>query len=252
MGIVFRATDRALDRIVALKLIAPEVATDPVFRARFERECRLAAAIDHPHAVQVFHAGEQDGLLFLTMRYVDGTNLRRLLRTQGRLEPARAVAILGQVASALDEAHALGLVHRDVKPENILVLERPLADHAFLTDFGITKRATNAPLTRTGRLVGTVDYSAPEQVQGGDVDERADVYSLGCALFHMLSGNVLFDRPSDLDKLWAHVHEPPPKLLSLRPDLPASLGEVLDRALARIARTASSRPASSRVTPATR
>ena len=233
MGVVFRATDRALDRTVALKLIAPEVANDPVFRARFERECRLAAAIDHPHAVQIFQAGEEDGLLYLTMRYVDGTNLRRLLRTEGRLPPARGVAIIGQIASALDEAHALGLVHRDVKPENILVLERPPAEQAFLTDFGITKRATDEPLTRTGRLVGTVDYSAPEQVQGGDVDARADVYSLGCVLFHMLSGNVLFDRPSDLDKLWAHVHEPPPKLLSLRPDLPAPLGEAVDRALSK-------------------
>jgi DNA-binding NarL/FixJ family response regulator len=134
MGVVFRATDRMLDRTVALKLIAPEVASDPVFRARFERECRLAAAIDHPHAVQIFHAGEEDGLLYLTMRYVDGTNLRRLLRTEGRLAPARGVAISSQIASALDEAHALGLVHRDVKPENILVLERPPAEHAFLTE----------------------------------------------------------------------------------------------------------------------
>lgn len=232
-GIVFRATDRTLDRAVALKLIAPEASNDPVFRTRFERECRLAAAIDHPHVVEIFHAGEENGLLYLTMRYVDGTNLRKLLRNEGRLKPSRAVSIVAQIASALDEAHRLELVHRDVKPENVLLAQRLGREHAFLTDFGISKRAAEEPLTRTGVALGTVDYTAPEQAEGIDVDARADIYSLGCALFQTLTGAVLFDRDSDLDKLWAHVHDPPPKLLSVRSDLPPGLEGVLDRALAK-------------------
>ena len=163
MGLVFRATDLALGRTVALKVIAPEAAGNPVFRTRFERECRAAAAIDHPHVVQIFHAGENEGLLYLTMRYVDGNDLRRLLRSESRLEPARAVSIVSQIAGALDEAHALGLVHRDVKPGNILIAERAGHDHAYLTDFGITRRADDEHLTRTGVALGSVDYMAPSR-----------------------------------------------------------------------------------------
>ncbi len=233
MGLVFRATDCTLDRPVALKLIAPDMAGDRVFRARFLQECRLAAAIDHPHVVQIYHAGEQNGLLFLTMRYVDGTDLRRLLRAEGRLEPSRAVAILTQIASALDEAHRLGLVHRDVKPANVLISRRAGGDHGFLTDFGVTKRAVDQSLTQTAVPLGTVDYMAPEQAEGGDVDARADIYSLGCVFFQTLTGGVLFDRDSDLDKRWAHVHEPPPTLRSVAPDLPRGLQDVLARALAK-------------------
>jgi serine/threonine protein kinase len=233
MGVVFRASDRVLDRTVALKVIMPEVAGDPVFRARFERECRLAAALDHPHIVEVFHAGEEHGLLYLTMRFVDGYDLRRLLDAESRLEPPRAVEIAAQTASALDAAHGLGLIHRDVKPENVLIAQRPGGEHAFLTDFGITKRAADEPLTRTGVAIGTVDYTAPEQARGTDVDARADVYSLGCLLFRMLTGRVLFPRGTELDKLFAHVHEPPPELLDVVPDLPPRLQEVLDRALAK-------------------
>lgn len=231
MGVVFRATDRTLERPVALKVIAPEKADNTTYRARFERECRLAASLDHPNVVEVFHAGEAEGLLYLTMRYVDGTDLGKLLRGGAGLAPARAVPILSQVASALGEAHRFGLVHRDVKPENVLITERAGREHAFLTDFGITKRADEEPLTRTGVTLGSADYMAPEQVHGGEVDARADIYSLGCVLYHMLTGRVVFERAGDFEKLWAHVHDRPPRLPSA--DLPSGLQAVLDRALAK-------------------
>lgn len=233
MGVVFRATDLVLDRVVALKLITPTAGEDPLFRTRFAQECRLAAAIDHPHAVQIFHAGEDEGLLYLTMRYVDGPDLRRLLRDEGCFEPARAVALLDQIAGALDEAHRLGLVHRDVKPANVLVEKGIRGEQAYLSDFGLTKPTVEDSVTRTAFPVGTVDYIAPEQARGGEVDARADVYSLGCLLFHVLTGDVVFDRDSDLDKLWAHVHEPPPRLRAIKPQLPADLEDVLARALAK-------------------
>ena len=234
MGVVFRATDLALDRPVALKLIAPDAALDPVFRARFEHECRAAAAIDHPHAVEVFHAGQEDGVLYVTMRYVEGTDLGALLAEESVLEPARAVALIAQVAGALDEAHRRGLVHRDVKPTNVLIAQRNGVEHAFLTDFGLTKRSeTDSGLTRPGFAMGTADYMAPEQARGSDVDGRADIYALACVLYKALSGAVLFDRPSDLEKLWAHLNDEPPSLLVARPGLPAALDEVVLRALAK-------------------
>jgi serine/threonine protein kinase len=182
MGVVYRAVDVMLERTAALKLISPEVADDAVFRARFERECRLAAAVDHAHVVEIFHAGEEDGLLYLTMRYVRGPDLGKVLRHAGRVAAPRAAALVGQVASALDEAHRLRLVHRDVKPANVLVEERSGGEHAFLTDFGLTKPASGASMTQTARALGTLDYIAPEQARGEHVDQRADVYSLGCVL----------------------------------------------------------------------
>jgi len=234
MGVVYRATDLTLDRRVALKLIAPSVAADEEFRARFERECRVAASLEHPHVVPIFHAGEEGERLYVTMRFVEGTDLRALLAEEGRLEPGRAVAIAGQIAGALDEAHRRGLVHRDVKPGNILLRRDGAGEHAYLTDFGVTKqRAAGAELTRTGMAVGTADFMAPEQARGGEVDGRADVYSLGCVLFRTLTGAVVFDRDSDLDKLWAHVHEPPPALLDVRPGLPPALGDAVAHALAK-------------------
>jgi len=242
MATVFRATDLTLGRTVALKLIDPGLAGDPVFRARFERECRLAASIDHPHVVDVFHAGEERGLLYVTMRYVDGTDLRSLLTVEHRLDPGRAVAILSQVGDALDEAHRHGLIHRDVKPANILLRRRDATEHAYLTDFGITKERTAASdLTRTGFAMGTADFIAPEQARGADVDERADVYALGCVLFTALTGTVPFERDNDVDTLWAHVHASPPALLDARPDLPSGLAPVIDRALAK---DAAERPSS--------
>ena len=231
MGLVYRATDLVLNRTVALKVIAPEVAENPTYRARFERECRLAAALDHPHVVQIFHAGEEAGLLYLSMRYVDGLDLRGLLDDEKRLQPARAASIVSQIAGALDEAHRHGLVHRDVKPGNVLLSSRSGAEHAFLTDFGITRRADEKPLTRTGVALGSVDYMAPEQAHGGEVDARTDIYSLGCVLFEMLTGRVVFERDGDLEKLWAHVHDRPPRLPQR--EMPPGLQDVLDRALAK-------------------
>jgi serine/threonine protein kinase len=162
-----------------------------------------------------------------------GTELRRLLRHESRLDPARAVSIAGQIAGALDQARVLALVHRDVKPGNVLITQRSGRDHDDLTDFGITRRAGDEHLTRTGVALGSVDYIAPEQAHGADVDARADIYSLACILFQMLSGSVVFDRDGDLEKLWAHVHDPPPRLVRLNPDLPAGLQDVLDRGLAK-------------------
>ena len=234
MGVVFRATDLALERPVALKLIAADAALDPVFRARFESECRAAAAIDHPHAVEVFHAGEVDGVLYVTMRYVEGTDLGALLAEGKPLAPERAAAIVAQVAGALDAAHARGLVHRDVKPTNVLIAYRDGTEHAFLTDFGLTKRpASDEGLTRPGFAMGTADYMAPEQARGDAVDGRADVYALACLLFKALTGTAPFDRESDLEKMLAHLRDPAPSLLEARPDLPPALDAALQQALAK-------------------
>jgi serine/threonine protein kinase len=216
---------------VALKVMAADLVREPGFRERFQRESRIAASLDHPHVVPVHHAGEEDGLLYVTMRFIEGTDLRELLRSSGRLETLRAVTIVHDVAGALDEAHRRGLVHRDVKPANVLIGRD---ERAFLTDFGVSKsRANPSELTGTGLAVGSADYMAPEQAHGIDVDGRADVYSLGCVLYQALTGAVPYDRDSDLDKLWAHVHEPPPALLEVRPDLPERLGDVLSRSMAK-------------------
>ena len=234
MGVVYRATDLTLDRPVALKLLVPSLAADPVFRARFERECRLAAALDHPHVVPIFHAGSERGALYLTMRYVKGTDLRALLADEGRLEPRRTVRIVAQVAGALAEAHRHGLIHRDVKPANVLITTRDGAEHAFLTDFGITvQRSVASDLTQTGFAVGTADYMAPEQARGVGVDSRADIYALGCILYRALSGVVVYEKDSDVEKMWSHIHEPPPALLDVRPELPGSLADAVERALAK-------------------
>jgi DNA-binding NarL/FixJ family response regulator len=235
MGVVLRATDLVLDRSVALKLIAPLYARDPVFRARFERECRIAAALDHPNIVPIFHAGEERGQLYVTMRFIDGTDLKALLARERWLDPQRAVAIVAQVADALDEAHAHGLVHRDVKPANVLLAERGGRERAFLTDFGVTKQrtATDPALTGTGMAIGSVDYMAPEQAEVAPVDARTDVYALGCVLFHALTGSVPFIRGNDLERMWAHVHETPPAPSSIETRLPKALDDVLARALAK-------------------
>jgi len=234
MGIVYRATDLALGRPVALKLISPALASDPVYRARFESECRLAAAIDHPNAVEVFHAGRERGLLYVTMRLVDGTDLRAILRAERRLDAGRAVGVVDQVAGALDEAHRHGLVHRDVKPGNVLLTARGGVERAYLSDFGLTKaRAVPSDLTGTGLAIGTADYMAPEQARGAELDGRADIYALGCVLFQALTGAVPYERDSELEKLWAHIHHPPPSLLDARPDLPRELADAVACAMAK-------------------
>src|SRR5687768_14542200 len=218
MGMVYRATDIALDRPVALKLIADEFAGDPSFRERFRRESRLAASIRHPHVVTVFRAGEDDGRLFIAMDFIEGSDLKSLLDERRALEPELAADIVSQVASALDAAHAKAMVHRDVKPANVLLAGEGAALHAYLTDFGLTKLTGSASeMTQTGTFVGTVDYAAPEQLHGLGVDARTDVYSLTCMLYQAITGQVPYPRDSNVAKMYAHAEEPPPSLLAVAP-----------------------------------
>jgi streptogramin lyase len=231
MGIVYRANELALDRPVALKLIAPGLADDAAFRQRFVRECKLAAALDHPNILPVYHAGDHDGVLYLVSRFVEGDDLLTVIRREHLLPPRRAARIVAQVGAALDAAHARGLVHRDVKPANILLTGD---DHAYLADFGLTKRLQSvAPGTRPGAWVGTLDYVAPEQIRGEGVDARVDVYALGCVLFYVLTGRVPFDREGDEAKLWAHLHEPPPAPSELVPGVPDEFDAIVSRAMAK-------------------
>jgi hypothetical protein len=234
MGVVYRATNIALNRIYALKVLAPELAGDPAFRERFRREMRVAASISHRHVVAIHYAGEQEGLVFFVMDYVVGTDLREVIRKTGALEPGRAVDFLRQCAAALDAAHAKGLVHRDVKPANILITVEDGAEHAYLTDFGVAKRSDSAAaLTAQGAVVGTVDYMSPEQITGGHADARTDVYALGCVFFQMLTGAVPYERENSIAKLFAHVHEPPPRPAgALAVESPA-FGPVLEKAMAK-------------------
>ena len=234
MGVVYRATDLALERPVALKLIADELAGDEGFRQRFRRESRLAASIRHPHVITVFAAGEADGVLYIAMDYIDGTDLRAMLTDHGRLEPQLAAEIAAQVASALDAAHARTLVHRDVKPANVLIAAAREGPHAFLTDFGLTKdMGSTSGMTETGAIVGSMDYVAPEQIEGGHVDARADVYSLGCLLYETLTGSVPFPRDSTVAKMYAHLHDPAPPATAVCADVPRSFEPVLERAMAK-------------------
>jgi hypothetical protein len=233
MGVVYLATEMDLDRSVALKIIAPEHTRDETAVARFKSEARLAASLEHPNIVPIHRGGEHDGVLFLAMRFVPGTNLRRII-DRGPMELTRIGRIIGQVAEALDVAHARGLIHRDVKPANILVSGEGDTEHVFLTDFGLTKRLGSAgDLTRTGGWVGTPDYVAPEQIQGHHVDRRADVYSLGCVLFEMLTGHVAYPKDSDMAKLWAHVTDPPPLPRTERPDLVEDFDRIVAKATAK-------------------
>jgi len=209
MGVVYRATELALDRPVALKLIAPELAGDGAFRERFLRESQLAASIDHPGILPVYAAGEADGEVYLATRYVAGTDLRALLEEEGALSPERALPLVEQVADALDAAHARGLVHRDVKPANVLV---DSANHCYLCDFGLTKRTGEGAATAVGGIAGTLDYLAPEQIRQGDVDARADQYALACLLYECLAGRPPFRRQSEAQTLWGHLQEDPPPL----------------------------------------
>ena len=234
MGLVYRAWHDRLQRTVAIKVIAPELAAQSSFRARFERESLLAAQIEHPNVIPVYEVGESQGLLFIVMRYVEGIDVGELVGRSGRLEPRRAASIVNQAAAALDAAHARGLVHRDVKPGNLLVSGDIGAEHIYLTDFGITKRiADTTGLTATGQFIGTVDYVAPEQILGNPIDARSDVYALGCVLYQLLTGVVPFPRDSDFPKLYAHVNDPPPSPRELAPTVPGELDAVVTKATAK-------------------
>ena len=231
MGTVFLATHERLARKVALKVIAPELAADEDFRARFLRESQLAASLDHPNVIPIYDADDVGGVLYIAMRYVDGSSLLTLIRQRGSLALAETLQIAEQVAGALDAAHRAGLVHRDVKPANILLAES--GQHVYLCDFGLAKRTTSQTVTRVGFFLGTVDYSAPEQIEGRQVDRRADLYSLGCVVFHCLAGRPPFVRDSELAVLNAHLHDAPPALSEVRPGLPRALDGVLARTLAK-------------------
>jgi serine/threonine protein kinase len=235
MAVVFRAQDERLQRQVALKILSPALATDEAFRHRFIRESRLAAAVDDPHIIPVFGAGDANGVLFIAMRYVPGGDVGTLIHRQGALAVARAAAIISAVASALDAAHAAGLVHRDVKPANMLVDARPgRPDHVYLSDFGLTKGAlSSASQTGTGHFLGTPTYCAPEQIQGFPVDARADEYALACAVYALLSGEPPFPRDEGMAVLYAQLSTPPPLLTSRRPGLSPAVDDVLLRALAK-------------------
>jgi serine/threonine protein kinase len=237
MAVVYRARDRRLGRRVALKLLAPELSHNERFQQRFLRESRLAASLDHPNIVPIYEAGEAGGLLYIAMRYVEGSDLKALLDREGPLQPWRVVSILGQVGAALDVAHERGLVHRDVKPGNILIASgagREDPDHVYLTDFGITKRSSSlSGLTGTGHFIGTIDYVAPEQVGGKPIDARTDIYSLGCVLYQCLTGDPPFERDDEAAVLWAHLVERPPPVSSLRPDVPPEVDAVVAKAMAK-------------------
>ena len=235
MAVVFRARDERLRRLVALKILTPALAADESFRERFIRESRAAAAVDHPHSIPVYEAGEAEGVLFIAMRYVPGGDVRSLVRQDGVLAQDQAAAIISAVASALDAAHAAGLVHRDVKPANMLLDIRPdRRAHVYLSDFGLSKGvASSAGVTRAGEFLGTPEYSAPEQVSGDTVDERSDQYALACTAFELLAGAPPFQRDQSLAVLWAQVMEPPPSLTSRRADLPGQVDAVFARALAK-------------------
>src|SRR5918998_1412454 len=230
MGVVYRATELTLDRTVAVKLIAPALAGDPDFRARFLRESRAAASIEHPNVLPIYYAGEHGDELYIVMRYVDGEDLRTLVRALGHLDGPRAADIVAQVGAALDAAHERGLVHRDVKPANVLLAAD---DHAYLTDFGLAKRMETtaaAALSRPGGWVGTLGYVAPEQIRGERVDARTDVYALGCVLVHALSGKPPYMRDSEEATLWAHLHAPPP---TESDGIPEPFAGIVARALAK-------------------
>jgi serine/threonine-protein kinase len=231
MAAVYRARDERLGRVVALKLLAG----DEVVRKRFVREARAVAAVDHPHIIPVYEAGEAEGVLFIAMRFVAGDDLRVVVSREGALRPRRAAAFISPVASALDAAHDAGLVHRDVKPANMLVdVGRGRPEHVYLSDFGVARGVmSSSGLTRAGQFLGTPDYAAPEQISGRDVDGRADQYALACVAYTLLSGTVPFRREVPMAVLYAHLSVPPPRLTAARPELPDAVNQVLAQALAK-------------------
>jgi serine/threonine protein kinase len=235
MSTVFLSESLRLARKVAVKVLAQDLADEDTFRERFVRESLIAASLDHPNVIPIYDAGEFDGLLYIAMRYVQGPQLKAVIQTSGPLPADRLLPIMSQVGGALDAAHARGLIHRDVKPGNILVDalggQRP-ADHVYLCDFGLTKQASShSGLTQTGQFIGTIDYIAPEQIEGKDVDARTDIYSFGCVLYECLTGSVPFNKSTEAAVLWAHIQEQPIPVTQRNPDLPVALDDVIGRAL---------------------
>ena len=237
MSVVYQAENLRLNSVIALKVLAPELASDDVFRARFLEESRIAASLNHPNVIPIYDMGSQDELLYIAMRYVSGTDLRQMIKKRGRLQSETALFLLGQAARALDTAHHRGLVHRDVKPGNMLIergSDEVDPDHVYLADFGITKHAmSRTGLTSTGQFLGTIDYVAPEQIRGTSVLGLADQYSLGCVLYECLTGRVPFEKDLDAAIIWAHVEETPTMPTVLRPDLPPEIDEVFGRVLSK-------------------
>jgi serine/threonine protein kinase len=236
MATVFRAWDERLGRLVALKLLAAGPTADEAVRRRFVREARAIAAVDHPHIIPVYGAGEADGVLFIAMRFVASGDLRVVIGRESGLPPGRAAAFISPVASALDAAHEVGLVHRDVKPANMLVDAGPgRPEHVYLSDFGLARGLfSTGGLTRAGQFLGTPEYAAPEQIHGQRVDGRADQYALACVAYTLLTGSVLFEREEPMAVLYAHLSEPPPRVSALRPDLSRAVDQVFAVALAKV------------------
>jgi serine/threonine protein kinase len=231
MGVVYLATDLALERSVALKVLADDLAKEPGFQRRFVGESKLAASLDHPNVIPIYAAGEFEGVLYIAMRFVPGHDLRTLLREEQRLAPERAAKLVAQVGSALDAAHVHGLVHRDVKPANVLMTAQ---DHVYLTDFGLSKRvATDSDATRTGMVLGTLDYVAPEQIRGQQIGPFTDVYALGCMAVHLLTGQVPFPVDTEEGKLWAHFSERPPQPSARLPELGKRFDALVEHAMAK-------------------
>ena len=233
MGVVYRARNLALDRMRALKVVSPRLSADARFRERFRRESRLAASIEHPNVIPVHQAGEEGGHLYLAMRLVEGGDLRHMVIVEGPLEPTEAAGVIEAVAAGLDAAHAAGLIHRDVKPANVLVGSGADAGRVYLTDFGISRTASGGEtVTDSGELVGTADYVAPEQIAGDDVDHRADIYALGAVLHFALTGQAPFPRDNELATLFAHSNAPRPRPSQARPGLPEAIDPVVEKAMA--------------------
>jgi len=232
IGILYRARQVRLDRPVALKLVEPELARDPVIRERLRREARTVAALEHPNVAPLYEAGEEDGTVFIVTRWVEGSDLGTVILDESPLEPARTARIAAQIAAALEVAHEKGLVHRDVKPSNVILTHE---DHVYLTDLGLAKRAGTAPgLTAVDQMLGTVDYVAPELIEGSEPDARSDIYSLGCVLFEMLTGEAPFaEEKGGMAKMWAQVNAEPPSLRERRRDVPPPLEHAMMRAMAK-------------------
>jgi tRNA A-37 threonylcarbamoyl transferase component Bud32 len=236
MSIVYRAEHIGLERTVALKLLSPQLSEDEDFRERFQRESKVAAALEHPNIIPIYEAGEENGVLYIAMRYVDGADLKTRLKQSGPLEEHEVAALVSQVAAALEAAHGKGLIHRDVKPANILIAAGAGiegSDHAYLSDFGVVKNTAAAGFTKTGLFVGTADYASPEQIEGKPLDARADIYSLGCVTYEALTATPTYEKDSEVAMMYAHLLEPPPRLTEKRPDLPPEVDEVIAKAVAK-------------------